>query len=1134
MKKIITALCIVASVSVAQAAIEVTLGDGDDSQSTNVFTYSNLSGTPSFNGGALDSIVTLGSNSLSGASGQFTVTWRPIEGTNSNDGLTWSFGSIGTIGTKAEGWGVSNGDGSGNGKFAPGEVMLLDFDTSGLTLDPGHSLFFSLKAEDGDGWVIYERTGPGSGALASTVSGSTPAVFSDLVQVNGLKEFALTPNNGTHIGFFRIEIQSTATVPDVVGLSQAAAENVITNAGLLVGDLTEAYSETVTAGDVVSQDPAGGASAENDSLVDLAISQGPEPMLIQHLDATNTTSVLVSGGVVTQWIDQTSSGNHAFPEVGNALYPSASLSESGLPGVDLQSGRNSLELFSAAGSDAWLDQSGGSNGFCVLVALKCDAVIAGGNDVVGNSADGTTGFGLGFSGSGQPQAWLGGQSVTSSSPLNVEAGDTLVLALNYDAATGAYDFWESKNGTSTTGTVAAADFSTAEPVTLGSAASVARYLDGVVGEVQVFDSRLSPTHFKLQQDRLTGKWLSRPNIVLIYVDDWAWNGSPIRMDDRMLNSGMPAIMEMPNLESMATNGMVFRNAYGSPQCTPARASIQTGQSNPRNGMTVYMGNSGYYDDDSTTPGQKYYNFPVIANGADNTLRPEAVTIPEALAPMGYVSAHIGKWHMRGNPGDEGYVQHDGPTTNDEGNNYNEEDGLEGLVDPKLMSQITDDGIAFMEEQVAAGRPFYLQMSHYAMHGGWECTPESRARYQNHPAVVAHNDGETDPALINHKKDPAVFLGMAYELDLKIGEVRQKLVELGIADNTYVVMAADNGYRHDFYDELSGLSQPLHMQKWWLWQGGIRVPMVAEGPGITAGSFSAANVVNYDFMPTFVDWAGGDPSGVPDLDGISLAGLTRGETPSGDFLERSLYFHFPHYRNTMPHSVMVKGQEAVVYFYETPVRFPAWEPIMYFDIGSDPGQYHNIYPDDPARAEALYADMTNYFAAVGARIPQVPNPNYDVSVYTNAKEYTKRVTGGPFIGTRASGNDESGPTTFAEYWMDSWGVDIGSSTNDFDGDGTLNLTEYALGGDPTNGLDPGAVPTFTRSGGGFSYTHMSRNDDSGLLYTIESTTNLVSGVWTNAGYAVDGMQKTAGTFDAITNAIPVSDDDTFIRLRIESK
>ncbi|MEM7791346.1 MAG: sulfatase-like hydrolase/transferase, partial [Verrucomicrobiota bacterium] len=294
-----------------------------------------------------------------------------------------------------------------------------------------------------------------------------------------------------------------------------------------------------------------------------------------------------------------------------------------------------------------------------------------------------------------------------------------------------------------------------------------------------------------------------PNIVMIYIDDWSWCGSSVAMDDRMVNSSFPSIIEMPNLDAIAANGMVFRNAYGSPQCTPARAAIQTGQSNARNGLTVFMGNSDYYDRDSTIEGRQYYHYPVLANGADQTLREEAVTIPEALAPLGYVSAHLGKWHLRGDPGTEGYALHDGATTNSEGNNYTNSGGLEAIVDPKLMTHITDTGMAFMEEQVIAEKPFYLQLSHYAVHGGSECTPESRARYQLIPEVVAFNSGKTNPNNINRKSDPAVWLGMIYELDQKIGQIRDKIEELGIADNTYLIVSGDNGYRHSFFDELTG-------------------------------------------------------------------------------------------------------------------------------------------------------------------------------------------------------------------------------------------------------------------------------------------------------------------------------------------
>ncbi|MEM6911196.1 MAG: sulfatase-like hydrolase/transferase [Verrucomicrobiota bacterium] len=621
-----------------------------------------------------------------------------------------------------------------------------------------------------------------------------------------------------------------------------------------------------------------------------------------------------------------------------------------------------------------------------------------------------------------------------------------------------------------------------------------------------------------------------PNIVFIYIDDWAWNGSSVAMDQRMANSHFPRIIEMPHLDAIAANGMVFRNAYGSPQCTPARAAIQTGQSNARNGMTVFMNSSDYYDRDATTEGRQYFHFPVVANGADRSLRSEAITIPEALAPYGYVSAHLGKWHLRGDPGQEGYALHDGATTNDEGNNYTNAGGLEALSDPKLMTHITDTGLAFMEAQVAAQKPFYLQLSHYAVHGGNECTPASRARYQNVPEVVAYNGGRTNPDNLNRKQDPAVWLGMIYELDQKIGQVREKLVELGIEDHTYLIVSGDNGYRHSFYDELSGLPQPLHSRKWWAWQGGIRIPQVIEGPGIPPGSFSTVNVANYDFLPTFVDWAGGDPTSVPNLDGRSLAGLLRGEAPGAELRERGLYFHYPHYRNTMPHSAIVKGGHKAVYFYETPVRFPEWEPIMLFDLHQDGGEYHNIYSQNPSLGQALYAELSAYLQSVGARLPQVPNPNYQASVYETSDSYGARVSQGPFVGSRGTNGDEGGATPFFSYWMDSWGTSLGEASADFDGDGESNLMEYARGGDPTNALDAGQPLAFSTEGGSPLFQFPLRNDDSRLRYQVERSPTLLPGSWSPVSGSWQ-IESGGGDLDQATLAAEATGALMFYRLQV---
>ena len=486
----------------------------------------------------------------------------------------------------------------------------------------------------------------------------------------------------------------------------------------------------------------------------------------------------------------------------------------------------------------------------------------------------------------------------------------------------------------------------------------------------------------------------KPNIVLLFIDDWAWNGSPVPMDDAMENSRMP-VLQMPNVERLAREGMKFRNAYASPQCSPSRVCVQTGMSSPRSGFTVYMNNGrqDYYDE------KGYKGFPVVPCVSDMTIDEGAVTIPEALKPLGYVSAHIGKWHMRGNPGDEGYELHDGDTDNNPGNTLpeNAKQRLpDDLTDPKLMFSVTEKAIGFMEDQVEAGQPFYLQISHYAMHEGRECLPATREKYLNHPAVQAYYKkiGKTAET-VTRKSDPAIWLGMGEDLDRRIGAVLDRIKELGIENNTYVVMVSDNGYRHSF---LPGLTQPHHGAKWWVWQGGIRVPMIVKGPGIQAGSAFAGNVVNYDFLPTFVDWAGGEPESLKDIDGVSLAGYMAGEQPSESFLNRNLYFHYPHYRSGMPHSAVVSGDRKLMHFYDRP------DVPMLFDLSADMGETHNIAKIHPENHKKLYREMMDYFEQVGARIPKL-NPDYDAELYKKAKEYDERVAWGAFEGSRPLEKDE---------------------------------------------------------------------------------------------------------------------------------
>lgn len=480
----------------------------------------------------------------------------------------------------------------------------------------------------------------------------------------------------------------------------------------------------------------------------------------------------------------------------------------------------------------------------------------------------------------------------------------------------------------------------------------------------------------------------KPNIVLLFIDDWAWNGTTICMDDQMKNSKMP-VLKMPNLDKLAGEAMKFRNAYaGAPQCAPSRVCVQTGKSSARTGFTVYLGTRHF--DGAYNRDPKYADYPVIPNIADQTIDEDALTIPEALNPLGYACAHFGKWHMRGNPADEGYVTHDGNTDNKPGNQKITDD-------PKLMFSTTEKSINFMEEQVQAKKPFYLQISHYAMHAGSECLPETRDKYINHPEVQAYYKkmNKTAETIQRSHKDPATWLAMGEDLDGRIGAVLQKIKDLGIEDNTYVILTSDNGYRHFFYPQLT---QPLHAGKWWVWQGGLRVPMFVKGPEIKAGSVCNENVVNYDFLPTFVDWAGGKPDRLKDIDGVSLAGLFRGEKVDDDFKNRYLYFHYPHYRTSMPHSAIVSGTRKVIHFYEQP------DVSMLFDLAGDEGEVKNIAAAKPEEHKKLYNEMMQYFNKVGARFP-IPNPNFKSELYNKAKGYKNRLIWGPFEGERILEDDE---------------------------------------------------------------------------------------------------------------------------------
>jgi arylsulfatase A-like enzyme len=450
-----------------------------------------------------------------------------------------------------------------------------------------------------------------------------------------------------------------------------------------------------------------------------------------------------------------------------------------------------------------------------------------------------------------------------------------------------------------------------------------------------------------------------PNIVFILIDDMPWCGTPVRMAEEIAGSAM-AFRRMPNVMRLAEQGMTFRNARSAAgMCAPSRCSIQTGMMTARH---LFSGNGGF---GPKTDGRVAYpargedaRRPLLCPEPQGNIR--FPSIGDVLRAAGYATAHFGKWHLYGGgPARHGYDASDGETDNKDGSVTDPATGraVDTCEDPKRIFSITQRSLDFIGRQAKARKPFYLQISHYATHWHYQARPATLARYEKDPAFDA----------IEVERDRArarLGAAMTDDLDASIGQVLARLDELGLADTTYVIFTSDNGYQ-----SWNAPPSPLRGGKWWLWEGGVRVPLVVRGPGIRAETRCAANVVGYDFLPTFADLAVATAHLAKEVDGASLKPLLLGGGEAGTFAERAICFHYPHNRVSPPCSAMVVGETKTMHWYEHP------ETLFLYDLRKDLGETTNVAGSDPDRARQMAQQMMERIKAAGGYVPR-PNPDAD--------------------------------------------------------------------------------------------------------------------------------------------------------------
>lgn len=355
-----------------------------------------------------------------------------------------------------------------------------------------------------------------------------------------------------------------------------------------------------------------------------------------------------------------------------------------------------------------------------------------------------------------------------------------------------------------------------------------------------------------------------PNIILLLTDDQGWSEMSAPMDPNVPEA-QSEYLETPNMDRLMEGGMRFTSGYSpAPLCTPTRRCILNGASAARSGSEF----------------------------RSDWVPAEHLTIPKALksANANYKCAHFGKWgeHMISTPEECGYDVSDGMTGNNTGGmpttlgvKGGHDKGPDHFVDnedPKRTKSLTKSAIGFMKDQSTAGNPFYMQVSYYAVHLSVVATEQTIIKYVE--------KGKPDRGYTQ------AWAAMLEELDTGVGQLLDAVDELGIGDNTYVFFTADNGGRGTVPggdESRLATNFPLTGSKHSLYEGGIRVPFIAKGPGIAPGSVNRSPVVGYDFLPTFYDLAGGKDLPSEELDGISFASYLKGEE---NLAGRSLFFHRP--------------------------------------------------------------------------------------------------------------------------------------------------------------------------------------------------------------------------------------------------
>ncbi len=466
----------------------------------------------------------------------------------------------------------------------------------------------------------------------------------------------------------------------------------------------------------------------------------------------------------------------------------------------------------------------------------------------------------------------------------------------------------------------------------------------------------------------------RPNILFFLVDDMGWQDCslPFHTERTRLNDQY----RTPNMEKLARQGVMFTQAYASAVCSPSRVSLMTGQNAARHGVTCWTLNKDKSPENGRViNGVHPPEWPYNGLCPDDSSKLTAVcpqTLPKLLKDAGYFTVHVGKAHFgafdtsgndprnfgfdvniaghaAGGPGSYHGVRNFSAAWRGGGNVW-DVPGLEKYhgQDIYLTDALTREAIAQLEANRKSGKPFYLYMSHYAVH----------APFEEDPKFAPHYEGEQ---MSKHHK---VYATMIEGMDESLGRIVKWLADNKELDNTLIIFMSDNGTPRE-----NPSNKPLRGHKITAYEGGTRVPMIVRLPrafvlGRQADKRCDMPVIIEDIYPTILETAGIKWKNTVKhkVDGVSMMPLLLGKGDGMLKKDRELLWHYPNTYDIAPWSSLRTGDWKLICHY-------AGGKLELYNLKDDIGESRNLLVEQPAVAERMAKRLTRLLKERGGNMPR---------------------------------------------------------------------------------------------------------------------------------------------------------------------